>query len=120
MSARKISIGGEGRERGLGVIVVLDRIWKSRKWKEKCIHIQMETSPHVPTQFSIMEGMHIYVCSKEKWTGPPNSFVSLTITYVVSFSPSSHNNDLVTLKCMQKWGVLLFNLIMSMNLKVCI
>ena len=43
------------------VIILPDRIWKSKKWNENCIHIQMETSPLVPAWFSIMGG-YVYLC----------------------------------------------------------
>lgn len=66
-----------------GVIVLLDRIWKSRKWNENCIHIQMKTSPHVPARFFNYGDMYIYVCSKRNWTGPPDAFVRLSICCVI-------------------------------------
>lgn len=62
-----------------GVIVLLDRIWKSRKWNENSIHIQMETSPHVHARFSIIEDMYIYVCSKGNWTGWASGIILLTV-----------------------------------------
>lgn len=55
---------------------------KSRKGNENCIHIQIKTIPQVRAQFSIIEDMYIYVCSKGNWTGMPNAVVRLSISSI--------------------------------------
>lgn len=43
----------------------------------------METSPHMPAQFSIMGDMYIYMSSRGYWTGPLDAFVRLSIWCVI-------------------------------------